>query len=237
MTQDALAANNGIAQRSRTLGGWFRLLVTDRRILVSWLVFVAMSLFFGYLLMRAFEDSTSAPPADRILLTCAGAGYWAWSMYWGVPGCIALLRRLWRFAFFGFSAFGLAVMGVFFVLALIALVYYPPFGGGIFHFLRRWWTSGRGPAIPDASRNVVPATVHSMVTAVAPVPMSSVAIQPVTLPPGALTPLPASPAAPAAAEGISDLEQRLRELTRLHERGVISRDEHDRRRLAILDAI
>jgi hypothetical protein len=233
MTHDAMAANGGTSRRSRTFGGWLRLLGTDRRILASWFVFVAASLIFAYLLMSAFDDPVSAPPADMILLTAAGAGYWAWSMYWGVPGCIAILRRLWRYAFFGFSAFGLAVMGVFFALALIALVYYPPLGGGVFHFLRRWWTSGRGTATPGVPLNTVSARVHEMSPIVASVPTSLVAVQPVAAPPP-----PALPAAaPVAADLTSDLEQRLHALARLHERGVISRDEHDRRRLAILDTI
>jgi hypothetical protein len=36
---------------------------------------------------------------------------------------------------------------------------------------------------------------------------------------------------------MSEIEQRLRSLQQLHERGIISRDEHDRQRTSILDKI
>lgn len=258
MTYDVLAANGGIPQQhSRTIGGWFRLLVSDRRILFSWIVFVVVSCLFAYALMSQFDDSTTAPPLDKIVLTCAGVGYWAWSMYWGVPGCLVLLRRLWRYAFYGFSAIGMFVMAIYLTFALIALVYYPPLGGGVFHFLRRWWTSGRGKPLPQQPLNVAPAYPQGMMPAIASSPYVPAAMAPaaVVAPPALIAPPApvAAPAAPVAVSAVgpsipittpvtpaaqtSDLEHRLRELGRLHERGVISRDEHDRRRLAILDTI
>ena len=223
MTYDALSTSGGLAQRSLSIGDWFRLLVTDRRILISWLVFLAAAIVYAYILLNAVSGDASAPPGSQVLMASLVIGYWAWSMYWGVPGCILLLWRAWARVFLGFSMLGFAILGFYIAAAFILLIFYPPLGGGVFHFLRRWWKSGTCIQNPAAPPVAAPAMViHQAAAAIVPEPVRAVATveQP-----------------PRSAEPISDLEQRLRALTQLHERGIISRDEHDRQRTAILDKI
>lgn len=224
MTYDALSTSGGLAPRSLSIGDWFRLLITDRRILISWLVFLAVAIFYAYVLLEAVSGDASAPPASQIFMASLVIGYWAWSMYWGVPGCISLLWRTWGRVFFGFSMLGFAILGFYLAAAFLLLIFYPPLGGGVFHFFRRWWKSGMRIQNPVAPPAPAPAMVsYAPAAAITPEPVRAV-VAPVEPP-------------PRAAEPISDLEQRLRALAQLHERGVISRDEHDRQRTAILDKI
>ncbi|HYR26891.1 MAG TPA: hypothetical protein VEU30_00410, partial [Thermoanaerobaculia bacterium] len=101
MTYDALSNSGGFAQRSPSIGDWFRLLVADRRILFSWLVLFTFSLAYGYFLLNVANDSGSPLPASQVLVASLIVGYWGWSMYWGVPGCTWLLWRTWRRVLFG----------------------------------------------------------------------------------------------------------------------------------------
>jgi hypothetical protein len=235
MTYDALPQSGVLAPRALSLGGWFRILVTDRRILVSWLIFLAFSVTYGYLVLSGFQGEGSAPPAETVLFGSSVFGYLGWSMYWGVPGCLRLLRRLWSkvFMLFGFSAIGLGALGVFLLLALLALVYYPPLGGGVFHFIRRWWASGQRARYGDA-----PAPVSAPSLAPAPPVLQYAGIpSPPAAPRGTVSIINTAPLQATAPEPVPDVEQRLRALTQLHERGLISRDEHDRQRMAILNKI
>lgn len=251
MTYDALPHGGRSAQRSLTIGDWFRLLVADRWILASWLVLVTFSFAYGYFLLSIANDAGSPLPASQVLMASLIAGYWAWSMYWGVPGCIWLLWRSWRRVFFGFSMWGFAILGVYLTAAFLLLIFYPPLGGGVFHFFRRWWKSGKRMQNPDVPP--VPQPSYAM-GAVMPVPSAVASIAapkdqlPFVVAPPAVRSAAVSSAPPAvnivsapepsrSAEPISELEQRLRALAQLHERGAISRDEHDRQRIAILDKI
>jgi len=231
MTYDALHSSGELAPRSLSFGGWFRILVTDRRILVSWLIFLAFGVTYAYMVMSGFQGEGSAPPTETVLFGSAVIGYVGWSFYWGVPGCLRLLRRLWSkvFMLFGFSAIGLGALGVFLFLALAALVYYPPLGGGVFHFVRRWWASGRRAQYGDAPAPAPP-------LAPAP-PVLQYAGSPSPPAPPRTVSVNAAPLQAPVAEPVPDIEQRLRALAQLHERGLISRDEHDRQRGAILDKI
>lgn len=217
MTYDGSSA---IPPRSSTVRDRLRLLITDRRIQISWFVFLAFGVLDGVFLLNL---RTASPPVNQ-LLHCTFAGYWAWSMYWGVPGCISLFRRLWGRLPYAFSMLGCTIVGIVVGVALIALVYYPPLGGGIFHFIRRWWLISKrmttGGVTPAPVANVAGS---SNVPVQAPASVSAPA-QPVLQP-------------PPHGELLTDIEQRLRALVHLHEKGIISRDEHDRQRSAILEKI
>lgn len=237
MTYDALPRNGDLPRRSLSIGSWLRFLITDRRILWSWVIFLAFSGIYAWFVFQTFRGQASSPPIDFVLIKSAVAGYFAWSYYWGVPGCLGILRRLAGKArlFFGLSTMGCMAVGLFLTFAFLTLIYYPPLGGGLFHFLRRWWLSGKGPQNGNAAAAMPPSAAWSPSMTVpsnpAPMPVSAP-------PPAAAVPAPVQTAAsPAAPESAPDIEQRLRALTQLYDRGLISRDEYDRRRGVILDKI
>jgi signal transduction histidine kinase len=221
MVYDTLSANGGLVRRSFSIRDWFRILITDRVILGSLALFVTVLFGFVYVVLDAFSGQAVAPPLELILLQGSIIAYVVWSLYWGVPGCIQLLWRLRNRALFGFSMLGFGAIGAFLIFSACALVLYPPFGGGVLHFLRRSWLSAKRAESGDVRSVATSASLHARAD-------ESSRSSPI-----AETQL----LQPAPPESRSDIEQRLRALAHLHERGLISRDEHDRVRMSILEKL
>jgi hypothetical protein len=284
MTLDAVPGN-GSARRSSSRSEWLRLLYTDRWIMISWFVLLGFGLFSAYALLSLSEASGSALPVRDVCLISAWVAYWGWSMYWGLPGCVWLLYRAWRKLFAAFSIIGFSFAGPLFFISVIALVCYPPFGGGVFHFARRWWLSGKRVLDVEARNlegppgHVQPSNPAGGVLPIGvppntpqytqPPPMQPTPfqpnyaqagqVQPAYVHPGYIQPAyvqpvyvqqnaqwaepPESPRGFAGVDGgtksepMPEIEQQLRTLEQLRERAVISQEEHDRQRSAILDRI
>lgn len=224
MTQNSWSTDGGTSKQSLSFSGWLRIVVIDRRILTSWIVFLGVGTIYALLLFSRLEAAGLPSPADDLKRSLT-AGYVGWSLFWGVPACLRFLRRVWGklFSIHVFSPVGCVLIGPVLGLSLIALVYYPLLGGGVFHFLRRWWLSGKG-AQGGVSAIVQPSGGQQL----AGVP---VALQPA--PRAAEMVVVRGP----APEPLLNVEQRLSALSQLLEKGLISRDEHDRQRSAILDKI
>lgn len=79
---------------------------------------------------------------SEIYLNAAKWGYVGLALYWGLPGWFSLIRpigrkllQFWLASLIGFPLI-LGLLGVFLVVGGI----YAIFGGGAFHFGRRWWS-------------------------------------------------------------------------------------------------
>lgn len=275
MTHDALSGS-GIVRRSSRLREWLRVLYMDRWILISWAVALGIAFFIAYSLL-SFSRKTDAglPPGDICLMSLFVA-YLGWSYFWGLPGCVWLLYRAWCKMFAAFSVIGFSFAPPLLVISVIALVFYPPLGGGIFHFVRRWWLVGKRALDGELVRvqtlpGYVPAgglsaslqphgtqpanppqPAQGPQTPAPPVPQNypqpasiqPVFVQPVYVQPGPHWVAPSEPVRSAPGPGggsqsekAPEIEQQLRALEELRERRVISQEEHDRQRTAILDKI
>jgi hypothetical protein len=153
--------------------------------------------------------------AGTIALTSLSYGFAGWSLYWGIPACMWLLVQIVKRVLKSWSSittwasfligFWPAVITA--ALLLVGGFYYSIFGGGLFHFCRRWWRLCH-------PRPLQPATVAPQVYAQSAQPMLF-------------------PSAPPADSG----EQGLRTLNGLLQSGLITREEYDVRRSRILDAM
>jgi hypothetical protein len=120
-----------------------RLLITDPPIVRSWFVLIGCAFISAYVLIQARLGNgvTHAFNAQQICTGMFMGAYCGWSLYWGVPECWTVVRRL--------VHKGLAVgvahgrLGSILTLSMLVcvIVVYPLCGGGVFHFLRRWWTA------------------------------------------------------------------------------------------------
>lgn len=81
-----------------------------------------------------------ASPSGILLVSSLIVGYTFWSLYWGIPPWVKLTAK-------GYERVPKALVGIIGCSTLILLIVpvlliamgYSVFGGGIFHFLRRWW--------------------------------------------------------------------------------------------------
>lgn len=116
---------------------WFLVLGQDGRIVLSWFVLFGCALLEMFFVSGRFSAS-------------AVTGYLGWSYFWGVPGAWVFLQRV-RWKLFSIGLSNWIAVPLFLVVAAVMLLHYPPLGGGVFHFLRRWWAAVASlPHVPVA---------------------------------------------------------------------------------------
>lgn len=216
--------------RPLSLREWLQILFDDGLILLSWFVLVGFGIYGIYSLSGGFGARATPYSTFQIWQGALAAGYWGWAMYWGIPGCLGFLRRRLNQVFtYGFSLATLIALLFFLIFAALVICYYPPFGGGIYHFLQRW----RNIA---ALRAAVPLPPPSHVAPHPYVQPSAYAQPPTYAPPPPGYHLPPAYTPPPTAVA-SSVEQRLRDLADLLRRGVISQQEHDQQRMNVLRGV
>lgn len=215
--------------RPLSFGEWLRLLFDDALILLSWFVLIGFGIYGAYDLSGGFGARPTGYSTSQIWQGALLAGYLGWAMYWGIPGCLGFLRRRLNQVFaYGFSFATLIALLFFLVFAAFVICYYPPFGGGIYHFLRRWKNVA-------AIRAAVPLPSHAPPpTYVQPSPYAQ---PPAYAPPPPAYPSPSAYVPPPPTAVASNVEQRLRDLADLLRTGVISQQEHDQQRMNILRGV
>ena len=133
------------------VGSPYRHLITDPWIAVSWLVLGGSGAFFVLLYLGTRQ---SRPPSFLgILGTFLIAGYIFWSMYFGLASCWRFVLSMMTGTVSIWAAIIYSMLPTGWVTFVFA-VFYSIFGGGIYHFARRWWllTQGRRPSFLTASR-------------------------------------------------------------------------------------
>lgn len=115
----------------------FSRLLFDPRIAVSWVFFCEVGLL-GILLVTSNLNSNLADLSLKdYALTATFSGYAGWALYWGTPACWRLWRRC--LSWFGsFSLIGLLGALLSLILAFWLGCLYSFWGGGVFHFGKRW---------------------------------------------------------------------------------------------------
>ena len=113
-----------------------RSLIADPPIVRSWLVLIASVLFSAYVLVQLHAFN-----AGQIFSRAIAGGYCGWALYWGVPGCWTIARPVTRKWFAGCAAHGCGASLPTLLMLACVIVIYPLFGGGVFHFFRRWRTA------------------------------------------------------------------------------------------------
>lgn len=129
-----------------------RYLWSDPWIASSWLLLIVASMIsFGT------RPQSPAPLTIVDITGFLGVGYVFWSAYFGLAACwrYGIAGRLWgtvsRWIPGGFlySVVSMVVFGwILFTFALLYAVY----GGGIYHFARRWWLLAHGQQPPFLRR-------------------------------------------------------------------------------------
>ena len=113
-----------------------KLLIADPPIIRSWFVLMASALVSAYVLVQPHTLD-----AGQVFSRAIAGGYCGWALYWSVPGCWTMARPLMRKSFAGVAAHGCRASLPTLLMLVCVIVIYPLFGGGIFHFFRRWWTA------------------------------------------------------------------------------------------------
>jgi hypothetical protein len=123
----------------------FLYLVSDRCMLISWFVAIGAGLMGVLSLLQSPTHPLTVAEAAADFLA---VGYTFWSLYFGLVACWRLVRRglariAWGWTGVAFL-YGLVVGWAFIVFAMM----YAVFGGGLYHFLRRWWLLAHGQNPP-----------------------------------------------------------------------------------------
>lgn len=103
------------------------------KIHLSWL-FLIVGALWGATLVA--ERQVAGAPVGVVL----GYAYALWALFWGLPPFWSWLRRVFPPLNGGPLYLVPIRLAVWLSVALIGGVYFSLFGGGIFHFLRDWWT-------------------------------------------------------------------------------------------------
>lgn len=74
----------------------------------------------------------------RLSLIC---GYVFWSLYWTVPPCVRLVAKAYKSVATGCATIGVSLISALTLVIPLALavIIYAPLGGGLIHFMHRWW--------------------------------------------------------------------------------------------------
>lgn len=142
----------------------FRLLLTDPWIAISWLLLIGT----GTMCVLTQLQSPGSPTVPDLVGTFLATGYVAWSAYFGLAACwrYGIVRRLWDFTLrlWGIGStwmggsfllriiFGYILFVLLFSFAISFALGYAVYGGGIYHFARRWWLLAHGQQPPFLRR-------------------------------------------------------------------------------------
>lgn len=120
---------------------WYKHMVRDRVIALSWVVFVLGGL-------SSPTPARGYPQPDEGFWQFLVAGYTCWSLYFGWAACArVLLRVTWRVLPLG-AAIGFLYIAIAAVAFLAVGAVYSWLGGGIYQFGKRLWLLKQGQTPP-----------------------------------------------------------------------------------------
>jgi len=126
----------------------FLYLISDRCILISWIVAGGAGFMSVLSLLQSPRHPFTVAEGVVGFLT---AGYMFWSLYFGLAACWRFARRrgLARSILaWGWSGVGCLYMLFIGWLFIAFAMMFAVMGGGIYHFLRRWWLLAHGQQPP-----------------------------------------------------------------------------------------